>query len=208
MRTTIACVTAAAWLLLTLSCGCREEPSPAPSEGTAAAQSAAEPKPLYAFRLDDIDGKPTALADFRGKVLLLVNVASKCGFTKQYAGLQALHEKYRDQGLAVLAFPANNFGAQEPGTNEQIKQFCSATYGVTFPVFAKISVKGDDIHPLYRFLTSPESNPQFAGDIAWNFNKFLISRSGDVIGRYASAVEPFDQQFVADIENALARPEQ
>lgn len=208
MKMTIACVTTATWLLLALSYGCREESSPAPSEGTAAAEPVAESKPLYAFRLDDIDGNPTALADFRGKVLLLVNVASKCGFTKQYAGLQALHEKYRDQGLMVLAFPANNFGAQEPGTNEQIRQFCSATYGVTFPVFAKISVKGNDIHPLYRFLTSPESNPQFAGDIAWNFNKFLVSRSGDVIARYPSAVEPFDQQLVADIENALARPEQ
>jgi glutathione peroxidase len=207
MRTIISCVAMAAWLLLTLSCGCRKEPIASPPEGTARAESAAEPKPLYAFALDDIDGNTSALADFRGKVLLLVNVASKCGYTKQYAGLQALHETYRDHGLAVLAFPANNFGAQEPGTNEQIKQFCSATYGVTFPVFAKISVKGDDIHPLYRFLTSPETNPRFAGDIVWNFNKFLVGRDGDVIGRYASAVEPFDAQLIADIENALAHPE-
>jgi len=208
MKTKISYAITAAWLLLALSFGCDEEPVASSPEGVAGTEPAAPSKPLYAFGLEDIDGRTATLGDFQGKALLLVNVASKCGYTKQYAGLQALYEKYRDQGLAVLAFPANNFGAQEPGTNEQIKQFCSATYGVTFPVFAKISVKGDDIHPLYRFLTDPASNPRFAGDITWNFNKFLVSRDGDVIGRYDSAVEPFDSGLIADIENALARSPQ
>lgn len=204
MKATVLYVTVAMWSLLVLVSGCSDESSP-PPQGAAQAEPASPSKPLYAFCLDDIDGRPLALADFRGKVLLLVNVASKCGYTKQYAGLQTLYDTYRDRGLAILAFPANNFGTQEPGTNEQIKQFCSATYGVTFPVFAKISVKGDDIHPLYQFLTSPQTDPQFAGDITWNFNKFLISRNGDVIARYESAVEPSDSWLVADIEAALAR---
>lgn len=208
MKTTISYAATAAWLLLALSSGCDEGPAASSSEEVARTEPAAPSKPLYTFGLEDIDGRAATLGDFQGKVLLLVNVASKCGYTKQYAGLQALHEKYSDQGFAVLAFPANNFGAQEPGTNEQIKQFCSATYGVTFPVFAKSSVKGDDIHPLYRFLTSPASNPRFAGDITWNFNKFLVSRDGDVIGRYDSAVEPFDSGLIADIESALAHPPQ
>lgn len=197
----------AAWLLLTLSCARKEESAVSSREDAAQAPSATESKPLYAFELEDIDGKPVPLSGFRGKVLLLVNVASKCGYTRQYEGLQALYQKYRDQGLAVLAFPANNFGGQEPGTNEQIRQFCSTTYGVTFPVFEKISVKGEDIHPLYRFLTSPQTDPRFAGDIAWNFTKFLVGREGEVIGRYESAVEPFDPRLVADIEAALGRSE-
>jgi glutathione peroxidase len=167
------------------------------------ADSLPERESVYSFTLEDIDGHPTALKDFRGKVLLLVNVASKCGYTKQYEGLQALYDRYRDRGLVVLAFPANNFGGQEPGANEQIKQFCSATYGVTFPIFAKISVRGDDIHPLYRFLTSPQGNPRHAGDIAWNFTKFLVSREGDLIGRYEPAVDPLDGQLVTDMEVAL-----
>jgi glutathione peroxidase len=202
-KTIVSCATVAVGLLLASSC--REEPV-APSSGSAsmsAADSVPEHDSVYSFTLEDIDGHPTALKDFRGKVLLLVNVASKCGYTKQYEGLQALYDKYRDRGLVVLAFPANNFGGQEPGTNEQIKQFCSATYGVTFPVFAKISVRGDDIHPLYRFLTNPQSNPRYAGDIAWNFTKFLVGRKGDLIGRYESAVDPLDGRLVTDVEAAL-----
>jgi glutathione peroxidase len=135
-----------------------------------------------------------------------VNVASQCGYTKQYAGLQSLHEKYRPRGLVVLGFPANNFGNQEPGTNDQIKQFCSVNFGVTFPMLAKISVKGQDIHPLYRYLTAEETNPGFAGDISWNFNKFLVDRLGTVVGRYGSEVEPLDPKLVADVEEALSLP--
>jgi glutathione peroxidase len=162
-------------------------------------------KPLYAFELNDIDGNPATLGQYSGKALLLVNVASRCGYTKQYAGLQELYEKYKDDGLVVLGFPANNFGGQEPGTNEEIKTFCSTTYNVTFPMFAKLSAKGDDIHPLYAFLTSAETNPDFAGDIKWNFNKFLVSRDGEVVGRYDSKVEPMGAELVADIENTLGK---
>ena len=166
-------------------------------------QAVESAKPLYGFALSDIDGNLVHLGKYRGKPLLLVNVASKCGYTKQYAGLQELYRRYEGQGLVVLGFPANNFGAQEPGTNEQIKEFCSLTYGVTFPMFAKISVKGEDMHPLYQFLTSPQTNREFAGEIRWNFTKFLVSREGDVIGRYESAVKPLDERLVSDIDGAL-----
>jgi glutathione peroxidase len=158
---------------------------------------------LYAFELNDIDGRPVKLGQYRGKALLLVNVASKCGYTKQYAGLQELYEKYQDDGLVVLGFPANNFLGQEPGTNEEIKAFCSLRFGVTFPMFAKISVKGDDIHPLYAFLTGAETNPDFAGAIKWNFNKFLVDREGNIVSRYNSGVEPMSEKLVADVEKVL-----
>ena len=185
------------------SCSNKDEPAASSRGQSAPAEPVASLKPLYTFPVQQMDGTMSTLAGFQGEVLLLVNVAGKCGYTRQYAGLQTLHEKYHDRGLTILAFPANNFGGQEPGTNEQILQFCSTTYGVTFPVFAKISVQGDDIHPLYQFLTHPDTNPRFAGDIAWNFSKFLISRAGDVIGRYEPSVEPLDEGLVADIENAL-----
>jgi len=181
-----------------------QQASPPPSPpADIQAEATAPAKPLYAFELNDIEGKPAKLAQYNGKALLLVNVASKCGYTRQYAGLQSLYAKYQDAGLVVLGFPANNFGAQEPGTNEQIKDFCATTFNVTFPMFAKISVKGDDIHPLYAFLTSAESNPNFAGPIKWNFNKFLVDREGNVVGRYDSKVEPMSEELVADIEKAL-----
>lgn len=205
MRTAISCVLAAVWLPI-LVCGCKDEPTAfiAPETmDTAETGPADASSPLYAFELADIDGAMTRLGSFEGRVLLLVNVASKCGYTRQYAGLQALYEKYRERGLVILGFPANDFGAQEPGTNEQIKQFCSVNYGVTFPIFAKISVKGDRIHPLYQFLTNSENHPDFGGDIAWNFTKFLVSREGRVIGRYEPAVEPSDVRLVSDIETAL-----
>ena len=173
------------------------------SQAATPAKVAGMDKPLYAFALNDIDGQPVTLGRYEGKVLLLVNVASKCGYTKQYAGLEALYEKYKDDGLVVLGFPANNFGGQEPGTNEEILAFCTGTFNVTFPMFAKISVKGDDIHPLYAYLTGTETNPDFAGDIKWNFNKFLVDRTGEIIARYDSNVEPMSEVLVADIEAAL-----
>ena len=212
MKKAIAC-----FLLVSLAIGCDSEapqseaPSapPTPVAAEAEVKTPAEPaapvKPLYAFELSDIDGNPVKLAQYQGKALLLVNVASKCGYTRQYAGLQALYEKYQDQGLVVLGFPANNFGAQEPGTNAEIKTFCTTTFQVTFPMFAKISVKGDNIHPLYAFLTGAESNPDLAGPIKWNFNKFLVDRGGDVVGRYDSNVEPMSAELTAEIETALGQ---
>jgi glutathione peroxidase len=158
---------------------------------------------IYDFSLKNIDGKETSLADYRGKVVLVVNVASRCGFTPQYEGLEKVYLKYKDRGLVILGFPANNFGGQEPGSNEEIKSFCSLKYNVTFPMFAKISVKGDDIHPLYKYLTDKQSDPQFGGDVKWNFNKFLIGRDGKIIGRFEPAVKPESPEVAQAIEQAL-----
>ena len=158
---------------------------------------------IYDFTMKDIDGRQVNLSGFRGKVVLVVNVASRCGFTPQYEGLQKLYLKYQGQGFVILGFPANNFGFQEPGTNAEIKTFCSAKYNVTFPIFSKISVKGDDIDPLYKFLTDKGSDPQFGGDIKWNFNKFLIDRNGSVIGRFEPQIKPESDQVVQAIEKAL-----
>lgn len=160
-------------------------------------------KTVYDFTLNDIDGKPVSLSAYKGKVLLVVNVASRCGFTKQYAGLEALYKKYQDRGLVVLGFPANNFMGQEPGTEAEIKAFCSTTYGVTFPMFSKISVKGKDQHPLYAFLTSKETNPEHHGAISWNFNKFLIGRDGAVVNRFGSRTAPEDKELLEAIEKTL-----
>jgi glutathione peroxidase len=158
---------------------------------------------VYDFTLSSIDGQPSALSAYKGKVLLLVNVASKCGFTPQYAGLESIYEKYKDQGLVVMGFPANNFMSQEPGTNEEIKTFCSRTYNVKFPMYSKISVKNDDKAPLYQFLTDKSTDPQFGGEIKWNFTKFLVDRNGKIIGRFEPAVKPDSPEVVAAIEKAL-----
>ena len=158
---------------------------------------------VYEFAMNSIEGKPMPLADFKGKVLLLVNVASYCGYTPQYQGLEALYEKYKAQGLVVVGFPANNFGGQEPGTDAQIKDFCERTYHVKFPMAAKVSVKGSDKTPIYQFLTSPSANPATAGEIQWNFTKFLVHRNGKVIQRFEPAVEPDSHEVVAAIEKAL-----
>ena len=160
-------------------------------------------KTMYDFTLKDSKGRDVKLEEFRGRVVMLVNVASKCGYTPQYEGLQKIYERYKDQGFTILGFPANNFGAQEPGTNEEIQEFCRINYGVTFPVFSKISVKGDDKHPLYKYLTERETNPQFAGEIKWNFNKFLVSKDGKIIGRFESADKPEDAKVTGAIESAL-----
>ena len=159
---------------------------------------------FYDFTMKDIDGKDVALSAFKGKVVLLLNVASRCGFTPQYAGLQKLYETYKDRGFVVLGFPANNFASQEPGADPEIKAFCTTNYDVTFPMFSKISVKGSDQHPLYRWLTSKETDPEFAGNITWNFNKFLINRNGKVVGRFGSLTKPQDKELIAAIEKALA----
>jgi len=189
-------------VFLGLSCKPRDTSTSTPESSTSSPQA----KPaasIYDFEMDDIDGNPVKLADYRGRVLLIVNVASECGYTPQYAGLQAIYEKYRDRGFTVLGFPANNFGNQEPGTNEQIKQFCTTNYKVTFPMFSKISVKGDDKHPLYQYLTGSEQGRQFGGEVKWNFNKFLIDRGGDIVGVYGSRTEPQSPELIGRIENAL-----
>lgn len=159
---------------------------------------------VYDFTLPSIDGSDAPLAQYKGKVLLLVNVASKCGYTPQYAGLESLYEKYKDQGLVVIGFPANNFGAQEPGTNEEIKSFCTRTYHVSFPMYAKISVKGSDKAPLYQYLTE-EANPATNGEIGWNFTKFVVDRTGRVIARFESKIKPEDSALTGVIEKALSQ---
>jgi len=158
---------------------------------------------VYDFTMDAINGTPTPLANFKGKVMLVVNVASQCGYTYQYEGLQALYVKYKDQGLVVAGFPANNFGGQEPGTNAEIGAFCKSKFGVTFPMFSKISVAGADKALLYQFLTGREANPKTAGEIPWNFTKYLVDREGKVLARFDAPVEPMSKELTAAIEAAL-----
>ncbi len=157
---------------------------------------------FYAFTLNSIDGKPAPLADYKGKVILVVNVASQCGYTPQYSALESIYEKYKDQGFVILGFPANNFGQQEPGTNEEIKTFCTRKYSVTFPIYAKISVKGSYQAPLYAYLTK-DTEPAISGDIKWNFTKFLIDRKGNVVQRFEPAVTPDSKEVVSAIEKQL-----
>src|SRR5690349_8897137 len=155
---------------------------------------------VYDFTLNSLEGKPAPLAGYRGKVLLLVNVASYCGYTPQYKGLEALYEKYKDRGLVVLGFPANNFGEQEPGSNAEIKDFCERTYHVKFPMYAKVSVDGADKTPLYQYLTSA-----MGGNIQWNFTKFLVARDGKLLQRFESAVTPESPEVTGAIEAALGK---
>lgn len=158
-----------------------------------------------AFTMKSLDGKPVDLGKYQGKVVLMVNVASKCGLTPQYKGLEALHEKYSKDGLAVLGFPANDFGKQEPGTDAQIADFCSKNYGVKFDMFSKVVVKGDDQCDLYKYLTSKETNPGFEGDISWNFEKFLVGKDGKVVKRFSPRTKPDDPELVAAIETELKK---
>jgi glutathione peroxidase len=154
------------------------------------------------YTMKRLDGQEENLKDYQGKVLLLVNVASECGLTPQYRGLQALYAQYKDQGFEVLGFPANNFGQQEPGTDQQIAQFCERNYGVTFPMFSKISVKGADKHPLYGELTSMAA--PIGGEVEWNFQKYLVNRQGEVVARFAPPTTPSDPALVGKIEELLA----
>ncbi len=160
--------------------------------------------PILNFRMNSLAGKPVDLSQYQGSVVMIVNTASKCGFTPQYAGLQKLHEKYAPQGLKILGFPANDFGQQEPGTDAQIGEFCQANYGVKFPMFSKIAVTGADKAPLYKLLTEPASDPQFAGEVGWNFEKFLISRDGKIVARFRSGVTPDSDEIKNAIEAQLA----
>jgi len=158
---------------------------------------------VHEFTMDAINGTPTPLASFKGKVMLVVNVASQCGYTYQYEGLQALYLKYKDQGLVIAGSPANNFGAQEPGSNAEIGAFCKSKFGVTFPMFSKISVKGSDKAPLYQFLTDKNANPKTGGEIPWNFTKYLVDRNGKVLARFDAPVEPESPELTSAIEAAL-----
>jgi glutathione peroxidase len=160
----------------------------------AAAMSGAS---VHDFTLPSIDGEAAPLSQYKGKTLLIVNVASKCGFTGQYSGLQELYEKYKDRGLVVLGFPANNFGGQEPGSNSEIKQFCSRTYNVTFPMYAKISVQGQDQADLYKYLTTA------GGEVKWNFTKFVLGPDGQVVQKFDSSVDPLSDELTAVIEKTL-----
>jgi glutathione peroxidase len=165
------------------------------------------PQSIYDIVVRQIDGNEVSLSLYRDKVLLIVNVASRCGFSSQYQGLQNLYVRYRERGLEILAFPANNFLGQEPGTNEEIQSYCSLNFDVTFPLFAKISVRGKDIHPLYRYLTQNDTNPNFAGKISWNFNKFIIDRNGIIVGRFGSLTKPENKKIVKALEKALTANE-
>jgi glutathione peroxidase len=161
--------------------------------------------PVLSYTMKSLSGKDVDLGQYRGKVLLIVNTASKCGYTPQYAGLEKLHEKYADKGLAVLGFPCNDFGAQEPGTAEEISTFCTEHYGVKFDMFSKIDVKGPDQHPLYKYLTGPDANKPFPGVVKWNFEKFLVSRDGTIVARYLSKITPESPEVVSAIEAELAK---
>lgn len=160
---------------------------------------------LYDINVESISGDSVKLEEYKGKTLLIVNTASKCGFTGQYDGLQELYETYKDRGFVVLGFPSNDFLKQEPGSNEEIASFCKLNYGVTFPMFGKISVKGSDQHPLYTYLTSTEANHDFGGKISWNFNKFLISPEGKVVARFGSRVKPQDEKIINAINKQVAK---
>ncbi|GJL65146.1 MAG: hypothetical protein NPIRA05_01170 [Nitrospirales bacterium] len=162
--------------------------------------SHAKASSVFAFTMDDIDGKPRPLSEFKGQVIMVVNTASFCGNTPQYEGLQTLYEQYRDQGFTILAFPANDFGKQEPGNNKEIAEFCYTKYSLEFPLFSKITVVGDKKHPLYQHLTEETA---FQGEITWNFQKFLINRKGEVIARYEPSTKPLTPKVVLDIERAL-----
>jgi glutathione peroxidase len=157
---------------------------------------------VHDTKVKDIDGKDVSLSDYKGKVVLIVNVASKCGYTPQYKTLESTYQKYKDRGFVVLGFPCNQFGGQEPGTNEEIKQFCTTKYNVTFPMLDKIEVNGANRHPLYETLAGKES--PFPGDIKWNFNKFLIGKDGKIVKRFDSKVAPDSEELTSSIEAALA----
>lgn len=158
---------------------------------------------IYDLVVKDINGKDVKLSGYKGKVLLIVNVASKCGYTPQYEGLQKIYEKYKEKGFEILAFPCNDFKGQEPGTNEEIKEFCTSNYGVSFKLFDKVKVLGSDREPLYERLINSESVEK--GDVKWNFEKFLISKDGEIVGRFRSKVKPESEELTSEIEKYLSR---
>lgn len=175
-----------------------------PGPRTSGALASAPMSTIHDFEIRTIEGSDKSLGDYSGKVLLVVNVASQCGLTPQYEGLEALHKKYAGSGFSVLGFPCNQFAGQEPGSESEIETFCSRTYGVTFPLSSKIEVNGDGRDPLYAWLTAQSTEPDGPGDIKWNFAKFLVGRDGSVLGRFSPMVTPDDPELVAAIDRALA----
>ncbi|MBL8888844.1 MAG: glutathione peroxidase [Planctomycetaceae bacterium] len=167
--------------------------------------SAKDEKSIYDFKVKTITGEEVSLEDYKGKTILIVNVASKCGYTRQYSEMQAAYEKYKDRDFVVLGFPCNQFGGQEPGTEAEIMQFCKDNYGVSFPMFAKLDVKGAEADPLFKYLSGLETTPKAAGDISWNFEKFLINAEGEVVGRYKSAVSPTGKEMQEQLESLLPK---
>jgi glutathione peroxidase len=174
-----------------------------PALAGAQEKSANKVAPVLRFAMNNLAGEPVNLSRYRGKVLLIVNVASECGYTPQYKSLQALHDKFAGQGLAILGVPSNDFGGQEPGSNEQIAAFCKQNYGVKFDLFAKVAVTGKNQAPLYRFLTARETNPRLAGPVRWNFEKFLIGRDGTIVARFASDVDPDSDELLRALRGEL-----
>lgn len=195
-------------LTISLTLLAEDQKQDAPAKENPAKEAPAKETPVPAvlnFTMKSLAGEDVDLAKYQGKVILFVNTASKCGNTPQYAQLEALHEKYADKGLAILGFPSNNFGGQEPGTDKEIGEFCKQNYGVKFDMFAKVDVKGDNICPLYKYLTSKEANPDTAGDIRWNFDKFLVSREGKIIARFHPKTKPDAPEITQALEAELAK---
>ena len=205
-RRTFVASTVAVTLAATVSIAMFNGPARADESSSSkepATMPAAAEGPL-SFVVKDIKGQDHDLSQYRGKVVMIVNTASRCGLTPQYEALEKLYRDHKDAGLVVLGFPANNFNGQEPGTNEQIAQFCSTKYDVTFPMMGKVSVKGDDKHPLYKHLTEPPTAGDFAGDVKWNFGKFLVGRDGKVVARFEPKTKPDSPEVVEAVEKALA----
>ena len=173
----------------------------AKSQTSDSSKTSMSEKSVLDFTMTTIDGKPRPLSAYKGKVLMIVNTASKCGFTPQYETLEKLYETYKDSGFEILAFPANNFGKQEPGTNSEIKDFCSTQFHTTFDLFEKISVKGNDQHPLYQYITK---DSPYTGDIKWNFQKYLVDRNGNIVAKYLSAVDPMSKEVRSEVEKLIA----
>lgn len=197
LKRTAALAAAAVGAAATLAASCTSTPRVASTAGDAGAAD-----DVYAFAMEAIDGTPASLAEFRGRTVLIVNTASKCGFTKQYASLEALAQRYRERGFEVLAFPANDFMNQEPGSNEEIREFCTSNFQTTFPLFSKIHVKGPEQAPLYRWLTQSSG---FPGEIEWNFTKFLVGPDGTVVARFASRVDPLSDEVTGAVEALLGK---
>jgi len=200
----IASVAASAALFSSALLKAEDSPT-GPTTKPVEAPMVASAAPVLNYTMKSLTGKDVNLASYQGKVILMVNTASKCGNTPQYAPLEALYTKYSPKGFVILGFPSNDFGQQEPGTSEEISEFCTKNYGVTFDMFSKIDVNGSTAAPLYQFLTSPETNPKFAGKITWNFEKFLISKEGKVVNRFTPKTQPDSTQVVSAIEAELAK---